>query len=328
MSKLENELTGTLWGQEWPLDYGDLSQEYKTLKEGSSAQKLEGMGWLALAGPDGGSFLNALLTPDFRLLTEGETTEAWALDSQGKILYHLQVYRQAGGFLLQTTSDQLVALHKHLEKYLIMEDAQLSRKQGIVIYTLQGATATEQLAALALPETVGVHTMDRCGLGGYDLLTTEEHEGSLLDRLAAAGLGRVGFSALAMTRTEAFKPSFGRDMVAANNPLLYGKGGSRISYTKGCFLGQETVARARDRGHPPRLLVLLKAEGSQQPTQGEALLSDNKPVGLVTSATWSPKYQATLAFALVKYGVAIMGASFKSEQGRDWRAIQISIYRD
>ena len=246
----------------------------------------------------------------------------WML--RGKILFHVVVFRQkTTTYLLQTARFELPALQAHLDKYLIMEEAVLRPLPDLATVTVQGRGAAAVLAGLSC-ELEGKVAMDRCGLGGFDLLVAESQRLGLLDQLKNLDLAPIDDLALLATRLESFTPSYGAEMVAGENPLTYGKGGTRISYTKGCFLGQETVARSRDRGHPARLLVLLEATTPAPPEKD--LLHEGSPAGTWVTQAYAPSRQAFLAFALVKYAHARVDLQLMDASNQAWRVVACSNY--
>jgi folate-binding protein YgfZ len=133
--------------------------------------------------------------------------------------------------------------------------------------------------------------------------------------LAAAGAMPCGSEAVEMARLEAGTPLFGQDITDDNLPQEIGRDALAISFTKGCYLGQETVARIDALGHVNRLLAGLKFSGTSVPAPGLALRSCDKVVGHITSAAWSPKLGAPLALALVRRAQAKLGTTLASDAG-------------
>lgn len=313
------------WGT-WPSDFGDARAERALLQYDCGWLALPSLGWLVVEGKDAASFQQGFLTADIKGLMLGRTREAFALDAQGKILFHVHVHRQEPTrFLVQTAADRVEALRQHLDKYLIMEQASLRVVTGLACISIQGQAAQARLEALG-GFAGTVLTVDRCGYGGLDLVGSEEQLTALQAVLTAAELPRIGTFALEQARTEHFLPRFGLDMEEGVNPLVYGKGGDRIAYQKGCFLGQETVARTRDRGHPPKRLVQVVAEGGELPPSGLELLCGNSASGLLSSAVQSSTGTAIIGFAVIKYGDAVLDAQLTDPSGRAWRIAAISEY--
>ncbi len=315
----------TPWGT-WPGDFGDVVAERALLARDCGRLQLSRLGWLLVEGKDAASFQQGFLTADIKGLLLGRTREAFALDAQGKILFHLHVHRQGPTrFLLQTAADRVEALRQHLDRYLIMEQASLSVQTGLGCISLQGQAAQTRLEALGGYAGAAL-TVDRCGFGGFDLVGSEEQLAALQTALCEAGVAQVGTRALEQARTEHFLPRFGLDMEEGVNPLVYGKGGDRIAYQKGCFLGQETVARTRDRGHPPKRLVQVVAEGEPLPPRGLELYSGESACGILSSAVPCHDRAAVIGFAVIKYGDAVPDAILTDASGRLWRIAAISEY--
>lgn len=318
-------LGNTPWGS-WPESFGEPLAERALLEQACAWLRLDQLGWLVIEGKDAASFQQGLLTADIRGLLQGRTREAFALDAQGKILFHLHVHRQGPTrFLLQTAADKVEALYRHLDKYLVMEQASLSLTNGLACLSLQGSQAAARLEAVG-GFAGAVLSVDRCGFGGLDLVGDSEQLAALEAALEAAGTKRTGYQALELARTEHFLPRFGLDMEEGNNPLIYGQGGDRIAYQKGCFIGQETVARTRDRGHPPKRLVQVIADGDAAPAPGLELFSGASACGSLSSAVYSPARAAVIGFAVVKYGDAVRDAILTDPTGRSWRIAAISEY--
>jgi tRNA-modifying protein YgfZ len=123
--------------------------------------------------------------------------------------------------------------------------------------------------------------------------------GATLKGAGAVDCSHAAYDAL---RIEAGFPLFGHDITAQNLPQEVSRDSRTISYTKGCYLGQETVARIDALGHVNRNLVRLRFLGSQIPPIGASLLAGEDSVGTVTSAAWSPHFQSPLALGYVRRG--------------------------
>lgn len=309
------------WGQ-WPQVIG--KNDYKALSKACGYLNLSEVSWIRVSGPDAATFLNGILTADFRSLNEGEMTESWALDASGKILHHALGFRKEQDILLQTLATEAPLLLTHLDKYLVMEDAELELLNGLACLSVQGHKSQEFITSSALQKLAISH--DRCGYGGFDIVGNTSELESVYAALDGAGISQVGTLALEQARTEAFLPLYTVDMNTGMNPLVYGQGGSRISYTKGCFLGQETVAKSRDRGRPPKLMVQVKSDGTESPDPGTSLMDGDKAVGEISSGQFSPSSEGALAFAVMKFAAAQEGNTFGDEKGRSWTIQRVSQY--
>ena len=133
--------------------------------------------------------------------------------------------------------------------------------------------------------------------------------------ISAAGAIRCDPAALESARLEAGTPLFGLDITPDNLPQEVARDTRAISFTKGCYLGQETVARIDTIGHVNRLLVGLKFSGPDVPAAGTAVLAADQPIGQVTSAAWSPRLAAPLALAYIRRAHAKPGSQLTSSTG-------------
>jgi folate-binding protein YgfZ len=127
------------------------------------------------------------------------------------------------------------------------------------------------------------------------------------------GAIRCGPAAVDTARLECGTPLFGIDVTDDNLPQEVNRDALAISFTKGCYLGQETVARIDAVGHVNRLLVGLRFSGSAIPAAGAPLLATGQPIGHVTSAAWSPRLNAPLALAYVRRNSAKPGTQLSSD---------------
>ncbi len=126
-----------------------------------------------------------------------------------------------------------------------------------------------------------------------------------------------GIDVFETARIEACTPLYGRDITAENLPQEIDRDRLAISFTKGCYLGQETVARIDALGHVNRLLRLVKFSGETVPPAGTELQAadSDKPIGHVTSSRWSPKLNAPIAIALIRRGHHEIGSQSMSHFG-------------
>jgi folate-binding protein YgfZ len=137
---------------------------------------------------------------------------------------------------------------------------------------------------------------------GYLVAGKREAHAVVSSSLVAAGATACDAAALEAARIEAGWPSYGIDITEKNLPQEVGRDATAISFTKGCYLGQETVARIDALGHVNRHLVRLRFEGRAIPSPGAELTADGQPAGNVTSAAWSAGWQAPIALAYLRRG--------------------------
>jgi len=133
----------------------------------------------------------------------------------------------------------------------------------------------------------------------------------LSNDLVNAGAAMCSAEALETIRIEAGSPSYGLDITDEHLPQEIGRDDQAISFTKGCYLGQETVARIQTLGHVNRRLVTLRVDAKRIPEPGAELVSDGKSVGQITSTAWSPRFAAPLALVFVWRGYDQTGATLR-----------------
>jgi hypothetical protein len=172
---------------------------------------------------------------------------------------------------------------------------------------LRGATGTDLPTALLSHcetklsgATVFVRRVDWAGPVGFFVSGPADSAAAAQKSLVSAGAVPCGDKAVEIARIEAGTPFYGRDINDKNFPQEVGRDERAISFTKGCYLGQETVARIDALGHVNRLLVGLCFEGSEAPTPGTELRVGDKTAGTVTSSVYSPRLEAPLALGYVR----------------------------
>ena len=152
----------------------------------------------------------------------------------------------------------------------------------------------------------------RCSAAGspYEIGRSKPHGAALWEAILAAGAKPVGLTALDALRVEAGTPWFGHDVddtallpEVPFEPL--------VSYTKGCYIGQEVIVRVRDRGHVNRLLTGLTLEGESVPRPGSAIVADGKDVGRITSAVRSFELGRPIALGFVRREHATPGSAVR-----------------
>jgi folate-binding protein YgfZ len=150
---------------------------------------------------------------------------------------------------------------------------------------------------------------------GFDLLVNAEHAADLWDSLQAAGAEPTGYEALEILRVEAGLPRYGVDMDETNVVTETGLD-EAVSYTKGCYVGQEIIARIKYRGHVAKKLSgLLFEEGVKADAGANIKSTDGKDIGRITSITYSPHLRRAIALGYLKYDYLASGTSVRISAG-------------
>ena len=318
-------LYDTLAGWIVPWRFTSFDDEYLALRSSDGLVDASTLAAVACQGDDRTEFLHRILTNEVRSLTPGAGCRAALLTAQARLLAELLVLADADQFLLLCQLPRADRVLQELEHYHFTERitlANLERQQAAL--AIQGPRTMEALSrlfglVLALPqasdhalaawEGVPVRVVRHSLAGGEVgvlLLTPAEHAVAVWDALqregASAGLKPVGWEALNAARIEAGLPWEPADLT--DEPLLPETGLETVavSGTKGCYIGQEIVARVETYGSVNRRLMRLAVDGDTAPQPGDAIRWNGEEAGRVTSACWSPARQRPLAFGYVKRG--------------------------
>ncbi len=308
--------------------FSSIKDEYEVLKSLAGLIDLSSAGVLELAGPDRVRFLHGMITNDVKALQPGRGCYALMLSPQGKTLADLQVYCLEESFLLTIEADLREKLLSSLKKYVIGDRVDLQdRSEDLTVLSLQGPASrrfltqiNSTLESLEQPydhmeieinhSSVRVCKVNRSGRGGYDLIFPHQQLmkvwNRLLEKGSPLGIRPVGLAAFNIHRVEAGIPWYGFDLDDSNIPLEAGLS-SAISFNKGCYVGQETIARATYVGHVNRRLMGLLLAGEAPASKRDKVLSEEKEVGWVTSSIYSLALQRPIAMAYLRREIAVPG---------------------
>jgi folate-binding protein YgfZ len=328
---------GNYFGFVLPERFGDSAAEYRQGRESVALIDTNYHAIIGFEGPDRIRYLNAMLTNNLQALAPGQGAMALLLNPQGHILAELECYAEPDKVL--ALSHALV--HERtvgtLDKFIIMDDVTLvdstADRGTVAVEGPQAATVVKQLCGVDLTtmaeldhaETtigpVASRLIRRTHFGetGAEFLVDREH----LERLWASLLevsrehagGPMGYAALNALRLEAGIPWFGYDFDDTVIPHEAGLETTHVSFTKGCYTGQEIVERVRSRGHVNRRRTSLQFSGSVPPEKGTKLLAENKEVGHVTSAAFSPAAGRPIGMGYVRREHSAVGSQLNYSSG-------------
>jgi folate-binding protein YgfZ len=278
-----------------PRRFDDPAAEYAALREAAALLDLGFRTLVRVTGADRAAFLQGMLTNEVAALGPGAGCPALLLTIQGRVTADVRVAALADALLLDVDVRVRDALVAALEALIIADDVELGAPTAAtVLVGLEGPAASALLGApvaglapFAHTElTVGgvtVRAMRASEVRGPGFVLYAPAEGVIRvwDALAAAGAVPAGMAALEGRRIETGVPRIGLDMDASTLALEVPVE-EAVSATKGCYLGQEVVARGTARGHVNRRLVGLRLEGPEPPP-GAPLVRDGKEVGRITS---------------------------------------------
>src|SRR3954468_15984557 len=279
--------------------------QYDALTTGVGISQLPRRTIIDVTGADRTQILQSFTTNDIKQLTPGRGCEAFVTNPQGKTLGHVLIFCDTDKCVLDSPPDQAAPLIGHFERYVITEDVQFSDrtaefsdllvagpKSETILNSVAGVKPpTERLAHLPAAiegRAVTIRRVEYAGPIAWFVNTPIGDAAAVIAALSAAGAVRCDAAAVEAARLEAGVPLFGIDITPENLPQEVARDDRAISFTKGCYLGQETVARIDAIGHVNRLLVGLKFAGEEPPSSGLDLLAGDQQAGHVTSAAWSP----------------------------------------
>ncbi|MBI2526997.1 MAG: aminomethyl transferase family protein [Candidatus Rokubacteria bacterium] len=299
-----------------PAHYGDPALEYRAVREGAGLADRSPVGKAAVTGRDRAAFLHGMLSNDIKGLKPGQGCPAALLDAHGKVMSLLSVYALEDRLLLELPPGSTEKTLQVIDHFLISEKASLEpADEAFSVLSLQGPGAgalLERLAGGALTLAPYAHAEVTLGEtaariihraegapAGFQCWTAAAAGAALWETLVAAGARPVGVEAWEVLRVEAGIPLYGHDVdetvILPETRLEH-----LVSYTKGCYIGQEVVARVKYRGHVNRALAGLILEGERVPAHGARILVDGTEIGRVTSAVRSLALGTPIALGYVR----------------------------
>ncbi len=283
----------------------ELDAQYRQLRDECGLVDRSGRGKLLVTGPDAAEYLQGQLTNDVEALEPGDGQYAALLDRKGHMQADMRVLRPSSEKIwVDTEPEALAATRRHLEMYSVGRDVEVEDvSAGRAILSLIGPRSVEIAGTAALPagaceetSVAGVECLIAGTEDGLDLIVAAAEAERLRGTLLEAGAIAVAPEAAEILRVEAGRPRFGAEMGTETMPAEAGIVEQAISFTKGCYIGQETVARLHYKGKPNRHLRGLRL--SAPATPGAALRLGEKEVGKLGGAVVSP--------ALGPIGLAIL----------------------
>ena len=288
------------------------------VRSGAAIGAISARAQLAVAGVDRAAYLQGLLTNDIQALKEGSGCYAAWLSSQGRMLADMHVLQSAGMILLDVPAEQADSIVARLEQFLFSEDVRIEsmaeamtgvwlhgpRAAHVIDHVVRGVSGLEEWSnyrhttATFEGDPVSVARIDQIGVPGYCVFLARATERRFVAALVSAGARVVAPEALHAARIAAGYPLFGLDMTADTIPLEAGIEERAISFTKGCFVGQEVIIRVMHRGGgrvAKKLVGLRLASDAENPTptvghpvSGAKVFAGDREIGFVTSAAVSP----------------------------------------
>jgi hypothetical protein len=284
----------------------NIDAQLEAMERGALVRALADLGTLVITGEDRQSWLAGMVTADIAALRAGQGGYALAVSKNGRIQAELWVLIDAERILLGVRSDLLEAIEEHLDKYLIMEDAEIARPIEPLGWWLAHGPGAEGVVRRAREQGASAG-MARIGEIGTAVVVAPQNPTFSEALLSAEGAVLATPDGWERIRVERLIPSFGVDFDVGNYPQEATLEHLAVSFNKGCYLGQEAVFMLQKRGHVNKRLVrLVLAERVAEVEKGAAVqLPGGAAVGEVTSVVHSD--DRTLCMAMVRYKHTMSG---------------------
>lgn len=311
--------------------FGELEAEYAAIRKGCVLLDMPHRGTIEVTGAERLEFLNRMLTQELKGVQTGDVRRTFWLNRKGRIEADIRLIEMGDRTWFDLDVTVAADAIKSLEAYVFAEDAHFTdRSETMHRLALHGAAATSvlQVAGVSPPDigsavqtevggaSVLLDRYDSAGSPGYELMCSvdevETVSGALQEAGASSKLRMAGWHAYNIARIESGTALFNVDFGTSSLPHETGVLHDRVSFTKGCYLGQEVVARLESLGHPKQILRGVRIESGddgspeRQPMEGASVFAaesdDNKVIGGVTSSTRSPMLGDTIiCFAQMKW---------------------------
>lgn len=272
-----------------------IEREVAWLRETVGLRVLPEQAVVEVTGEDALEWLQGQVTNDLSALRAGDSIYGFVLTPKGRVLADAWVTDAGEAYRLVVPASQVAPLMERLERYLIMEDVELVPRETLRVVTLQGPRAREVESGWPA---------DRLGSGGRDLWVEADELDTVVARLAdqCALLegGVVSEEAWSRAHVLAGVPRFGVDFGERTYPQETGLAQRAVSFSKGCYLGQETVMMLQSRGKAPKTLWRWRIERSEPTPRGTAIRSGDQVAGEITSAV--AHGAETIALGFLKRG--------------------------
>jgi folate-binding protein YgfZ len=362
---------GEWFGVQLPSEFAGFEGEYRAARETIAVIDKNYRAWFSFTGPDRVRYLNAILTSNIRDLAEGHFAPSLFLNAQGHILAEMEIWALPDKLIAVSYAMVRESLAAQFDKYIIMDDVVLENQtESTGVLALEGPATPLALRELSGVDFNSLAELDFCetaiagvtgegtragtntaaipcrvqrrtpgGVASAEFTVARADLPALWIALTFCatrhGGQPIGYNALSALRLEAGIPWFGYDFDETTLAHEAGLENSHISYSKGCYLGQEIVERVRSRGRVNRHLALVEFSGDAVPPRGAELRGDERPAettegakasppnavsaakasGHITRAAWSPARNRPLAMAYLRREFLTPGTKLQWEHG-------------
>ena len=322
-------------GWELPASFGDTEAELTALTQGTGLLDVSHVGRIKATGPDVLDLLNRISTNEVEILDSGKGSHTVLTTDKGRILDLIWVYNSGDGFLVLTSPQTSPRVIEWIDKYTIIEDIELddvTHSTGMA--SLIGPHLPDFLAKAFPDSAIEADSIAGVVLGNAsvqvvrrtlgqlpraDVIFKDEDAAEVWSSLLSLGAVPAGQAAYHAARVQAGAPEGGVDMSESYNPLETGLWGS-ISFTKGCYIGQEVIARLDTYQKVQKNFVSLRFQPGADVDLGSKLMADGRQVGLVTSLVHLSDRSGAVGLGYVRPELAEPGTTVSLEGDDDAHA--------
>jgi folate-binding protein YgfZ len=296
------------------------TEAYRAARDSAAFAVLSGMRALEFTGPGRAKFLQGQVTCDVESLGQGKSVHGCLVTPKGRLIGEFTIYNRGDVLVLYCPEAVLEPLKSALGRTIVLADAELSEpsvpRGAIVLSGPEAAKLMERFDDLTRVDVVAVPW---AGVPGGMLCSDPATVETLVDCLS--GVPRLTPEDCEVLRVERGVPAWGVDMDSDCFPLEV-RLDDAVSFSKGCYMGQETLAHIKNRGHLNRRLAALKIDG--EAFAGDPVAFPEGDAGKLTSVVFSPRAGGTLALAMLKADAAIPGADL-SVRGKRARSVEVPL---
>ncbi|MHB2019192.1 MAG: CAF17-like 4Fe-4S cluster assembly/insertion protein YgfZ [Candidatus Xenobia bacterium] len=279
------------------------------IRNGAGVIDLSARGKLRVTGKDRIALLHGITTQDVKSLHPGEGAWNTSVTDIGRLIADFRMLVRADDVLLDMLPSLTEKTRDWLDRYVITEDVQFDDVTArYAMLGVHGPHSAEVLSGFRLPEKEHHFTENEgilvvaarwTGETGYDLWMPAAQKAALWERFVQAGAEPFDEATACVLRMEAGVPTYGVDMDEENNPLEAALA-SAVSLDKGCYMGQEVLARLTFRAGPVRVLMGIRTPDGTLLSPGDHLFANGKDIGWITSSTQSPALGIPIALGYVR----------------------------
>jgi folate-binding protein YgfZ len=292
-----------------------VSDQARALRESAGVRMRDDLRVVHVRGNDATTWLNGQVTSDVREVPAGHGIYGLAVTVRGKIMADLWVVHSGDELAVLLPKSATETVLASFEHQIIMEDVELVPDDALAIVSVQGPQASSVIESAALAQ-VERQRCDELGHGGELLVVPAAEAASVFATLISAaeraGGCAIDDDGLELARLRAGRPRFERDFGPEQYPQEAGLEERAVSFSKGCYLGQEVICTLENRGRLTRRLARLTAAAGTLAPGSELQDGDARQVGKVTSAAFDPESGKLIALGYVKHAAASAGAKLQA----------------